>query len=170
MVEYERTAARGFLFKLQAMELRLAALALILMMLVTVLDVCLRYLFNSPVRGSYDFTECMLVIFIFHGMPATFLTRSNLVIDALDGVMGPRLTGILIRASDALTIVTLLIMGWAMARIAMQAFTYGDRKLELGLPLYVLWIAAMTGLAGTLLCAVGALFQRPAPSHADLPE
>jgi TRAP-type C4-dicarboxylate transport system permease small subunit len=92
------------------------------------------------------------------------------VIDALDGVMGPRLTGILIRASDALTIVTLLIMGWAMARIAMQAFTYGDRKLELGLPLYVLWIAAMTGLAGTLLCAVGALFQRPAPSHADLPE
>jgi TRAP-type C4-dicarboxylate transport system permease small subunit len=103
-------------------------------------------------------------------MPATFLTRSNLVIDALDGVMGPRLTGILIRASDALTIVTLLIMGWAMARIAMQAFTYGDRKLELGLPLYVLWIAAMTGLAGTLLCAVGALFQRPAPSHADLPE
>jgi hypothetical protein len=29
---------------------------------------------------------------------------------------------------------------------------------------------AMAGLAGTLLCAVGTLFQRPAPSHADLPE
>ena len=30
----------------------------------------------------------------------------------------------------------------------------GDRKLELGLPLYVLWGCALAGLLGTLLCAV----------------
>lgn len=160
--------ASGFLVRLQAIELRLAAVALILMMLITVLDVTLRYLFNSPVRGSYDFTECMLVVFVFHGMPATFLTRSNLVIDALDNAMGPRLTGFLIRVSDALTITTLLIMGWAMARTAMQAYDYGDRKLELHLPIYVLWIAAMTGLAGTLLCAVGALFTRARPVQTEI--
>ena len=39
----------------------------------------------------------------------------------------------------------------------LQAFDYGDHKLELGLPLYVLWIFAFAGIAGTLLCAVAAL-------------
>ncbi len=38
----------------------------------------------------------------------------------------------------------------------MQAFQYGDRKLELGIPLYVLWLFALAGLTGTLACAIAA--------------
>jgi TRAP-type transport system small permease protein len=41
-----------------------------------------------------------------------------------------------------------------MIEPAMQAFQYGDRKLELGVPLYVLWGFALAGLLGTLVCAV----------------
>ena len=40
--------------RLQRIQLWLAALALIILMLVTVADVFLRYVFNNPVRGSYD--------------------------------------------------------------------------------------------------------------------
>lgn len=152
---------------LQRAQMRLAALALVSMMLVTVADVLLRYLFNSPVRGSYDFVEAMLVVFVFHGMASAFLTRSNIVIDALDTFLGPRVTTVLIRLSDILTIVTLAIIGWAMARMALQAYDYGDRKLELQLPLYLLWIAALAGLAGALLAAVGALMRTALPSHGD---
>jgi hypothetical protein len=38
----------------------------------------------------------------------------------------------------------------------MQAYQYGDRKLELGEPLYVLWAFALVGLLGTLICAIAA--------------
>lgn len=43
-----------------------------------------------------------------------------------------------------------------MCQPAMQAFQYGDRKLELGMPLYVLWGFALAGLFGTVVCAMAA--------------
>lgn len=164
-IDSQRTLTLRLLDHLQKAQMRLAALALVSMMLVTVADVLLRYLFNSPVRGSYDLVEVMLVVFVFHGMASAFLARANIVIDALDTIMGPRITTVLIRLSDVLTIVTLIIIGWAMSRIALQVYDYGDRKLELQLPLYLLWIAALAGLAGTLLAAIGALTRAAHPSH-----
>lgn len=161
------TGWHAALDRLQMIQMRLAALALVLMMLVTVADVALRYVFNSPIRGSYDFVESMLVVLVFHGMSRAFMTRANIVIDILDPFLGRRITAVLIRLSDVLTLATLVIIGWAMSRIALQAFDYGDRKLELQLPLYVLWIAALTGLAGAMLAAIGALFTPPASSHDD---
>jgi TRAP-type transport system small permease protein len=63
-----------------------------------------------------------------------------------------------------LSVLTLILIGWAMTRTALQAFDYGDRKLELQLPVYVLWIAALLGLAGTMLCALGAFLLPPTAS------
>ena len=48
--------------RLQAAQLRLAATALGIMMVGTVLDVFFRYVFNKPLRISYDLVERMLVI------------------------------------------------------------------------------------------------------------
>ena len=50
----------------------------------------LRYLFNNPIRGSYDLVEAMLVIFVFHGMSTAFLQRRNIVIDLIDYFRAPR--------------------------------------------------------------------------------
>ena len=52
---------------------------------------------------------------------------------------------------------------------AWQAFDYGDRKLELGLPVYVIWLFALAGMAGTIVCAVGALLCTPIPPRAGRP-
>ena len=59
------------------------------MMGVTLLDVFLRYVFNSPIRGSYDLVETMLVVFVFHGMSTAFLQRRNIVIDLIDSFAPP---------------------------------------------------------------------------------
>lgn len=37
---------------------------------------------------------------------------------------------------------------------ARDAFTYGDRSLELGVPLWTLWAVAFVGLAGTCWAAL----------------
>ena len=67
--------------------------ALVALMTVTVADVFLRYLFNRPVRGSYDLVESMLLVFVFNGMAAAFFGRRNIVIDLLDSFVGERATG-----------------------------------------------------------------------------
>ena len=59
--------------RLQTAQLRLAAVALMTMMLGTVLDVFFRYAFNKPLRISYDLVESMLVIYVFHGISSVFL-------------------------------------------------------------------------------------------------
>jgi TRAP-type C4-dicarboxylate transport system permease small subunit len=147
--------------RLQRIQLWLAALALIVLMLVTVADVFLRYVFNSPVRGSYDIVESTLLLFVFNGMAAGFFMRRNIVIDLIDGAVGPRGTAVLVRIADLLSVICLCLLMWAMLRPAMQAYDYGDRKLELNLPIYILWIVAFIGLAGTTFCALVALLAQP---------
>jgi TRAP-type C4-dicarboxylate transport system permease small subunit len=144
--------------RLRVAQLRLAAIALVLMMSVTVLDVFLRYVLNRPIRGSYDFVEFMLVIFVFNGISTAFLQRRNIVIDLIDTFAGPRIIAALIRVTDLMSLATLGLFAYAMLTPAWQAWSYGDRKLDLGLPTSVLWAAALIGIAGAILCAIGALF------------
>lgn len=145
---------------LQVGQLRLAMLALLVMMLVTVADVTLRYVLGRPIHGAYDIVEVCLAVFVFHGMAAAFFNRGNIAIDLIDTLVGERTTRALVRVSDVITVAVLALVLWAMVYPAVQAFEYGDKKLELGLPIYYVWIPALAGMAGTLLCAVSVLFRR----------
>ena len=142
--------------RLQTAQLRLAAVALMTMMLGTVLDVFFRYAFNKPLRISYDLVESMLVIYVFHGISSVFLARRNIVIDVIDSLVSPRILRGLAVIADVVSVMCLLLLLWGMYEPAMQAYQYGDRKLELGEPLYVLWAFALAGLLGTLVCAITA--------------
>lgn len=152
---------------LRVVQLWLAAAALIVMMCVTVVDVFLRYVFNSPVRGSYDLVEAMLVIFVFHGMSTAFLHRKSITIDLIDTFASPRVVLALIRLSDVLSILAVVFFTYAMTVPALQAYAYGDVKLELQLPIYWLWIVALFGMAGAILCGIGALLVPVSPQHHD---
>jgi TRAP-type C4-dicarboxylate transport system permease small subunit len=160
-----------FSARLKNAQVRLAMIALVIMMGSTCVDVALRFLFNRPIRGAYDIVEACLVVFVFHGMSASFFARKNIVIDIIDSLVGPRLQHVLVRLSDVVSFVLLMLVTAAMISPALQAYDYGDRKLELGLQLWVLWIFAIVGLIGTLLCALGPLFQPVSPfrrtAHAD---
>jgi TRAP-type C4-dicarboxylate transport system permease small subunit len=146
----------GAVRRLQAAQLRLAAIALMIMMVGTVLDVFFRYVFNKPLRISYDLVESMLVIYVFHGISSVFLARRNIVIDVIDQLVSPKILRVFAAIADIVSVMCLLLLLWGMWEPAMQAYQYGDRKLELGLPLYVLWGLALTGLLGTLACAIAA--------------
>jgi TRAP-type C4-dicarboxylate transport system permease small subunit len=161
------TRAYALLDRLRTAQLRLAGMALVVMMLVTVVDVFLRYAFNAPIRGSYDLVEVTLVLFVFHGMSTAFLQRKSIVIDLVDTFAGRRIVAVLIRFSDVLSIVALGLFAWAMLGPALQAYEYGDRKLELNMPIYWLWVVALAGMAGTILCAFGALLGRAAVPGGD---
>lgn len=146
-------------------QLRLAMLALGVMMMIIVADVTMRYAFGSPIRGAYDVVEVSLLVFVFHGLSACFLARQNIVIDLVDNIVPARVTHALVRMADLLTVALLALMIWAMISPAEQAFEYGDKKLELGLKLWILWTVGIAGLAGALFCALGALAKPVVTSH-----
>jgi TRAP-type C4-dicarboxylate transport system permease small subunit len=156
--------------RIQRAQLWVAAVALVVLMMVTVFDVFLRYLFNRPIGGSYDMVETMLLVFVFNGMAAAFFGRRHIVIDLIDSLVGERATAVLIRLADVLAVVCLGLLAWAMLLPAGQAYAYGDVKLELGLPVYVLWLIALVSLAGTIFCALVTLVAKRATADSGHPE
>ena len=146
----------------QRSQLWIAATALVVLMMVTVIDVFMRYVFNRPIRASLDTVEVMLLIFVFNGMAAAFFGRRHIVIDLLDGVFGARIASVLIRIADILSVLCLGLLAWAMLLPASQAYQYGDAKMELPVPIYVLWIVALVSFAGTIFCALVTMVAKPA--------
>jgi TRAP-type C4-dicarboxylate transport system permease small subunit len=165
----DRNETYTILERLRVAQLRLASAALIIMMVVTLLDVFLRYVFNHPIRGSYDLVETMLVVFVFHGMSTGFLQRRNIVIDLVDSLAHRSIVHVLVRISDLLTILTLALFAYAMLKPAMQAYAYNDLKMELQIPVWYLWAAALLGMAGAILCACGRLIVSTDTAHHDEP-
>jgi len=135
-------------------------------MMVTVVDVFMRYLFNRPVRGSFDAVEGLLLVFVFNSMAATFFGRRNVVIDVIDSFVPSRVASWLIRVTDVLSVGVLALLAWAMLGPAMQSYGYGELKQDLGLPIFILWFVAILSLAGTIFCAavIAAAGPSPAPS------
>ncbi len=147
--------------RMASVQLVIAMLALVVMGSVTVADVFLKYVFSRPIAGAYDVIESLLPVVIFHGLPSTLLRRQNIVIDLVDHLAGPRRTRLLMALADAVMLAMLALIAWAMVAPALQALDYGDRKLELGLPVYIVWIAAILGIVGCVIVALAMLVRRP---------
>ena len=140
------------------LQLMLAMLALLVMGMVTACDVFLKYVFSRPIIGAYDLVESLLPVVIFHGLPATLLRRQTIVIDLIDHFLDDRGRRALIAISDAVVLVVLIAITCALIAPARQAFDYGDRKIELGLPLAVIWGLVIAGMAGVVLAAMASIF------------
>lgn len=159
--------------RVQRVQLWLAVAALIALMMVTVIDVFMRYAFNRPVRGSFDAVEGLLLLFVFNSMAATFFGRRNVVIDIIDSFIPRGSSAALVRIADVLSVLALGLLMWAMLISAAQSYAYGELKQDLGLPIFILWFTALASLAGTLFCAVAVALTRPAatgPLAAGNPE
>jgi TRAP-type transport system small permease protein len=139
------------------LQLTLAMLALLAMGVVTASDVFLKYVFSRPIVGAYDLVESLLPVVIFHGLPATLLRRQTIVIDLIDHFLDNRGRRALIAISDAVVLVVLIVITWALIAPARQALDYGDRKIELGLPLAAIWALVIAGMAGVVLAAMASL-------------
>jgi TRAP-type C4-dicarboxylate transport system permease small subunit len=142
-------------------QLILAMLALGVMGCATAADVALKYFANRPIAGAYDLVETLLPVVVFHGLPATLLRRQTIVLDLIDPVVGPRGTRLLMTVADWVIVALLGLITWAMLGPALQAWDYGDRKLELGLPMAAIWAVAILGMAGAVLAALAVAIRRP---------
>ena len=129
------------------------------MMLVVVTDVFLRFVFNLPVRGAYDLVSICLLVMVFFGIGPVIASRGEILIDLLDEILPRPVLKILALVAAIGTLSVFVFLGWTMIDPALDAYRYGDRSLELGLPVWILWTLAFAGLAGILWISLVALFR-----------
>lgn len=146
-----------------------ASVALVVMMLVVVADVALRLIFNTPVRGAYDMVSVGLLVMVFFGIGPVIAWGSEILIDLFDPILSPKALKALRVIAALATVGTFGFIAWSMASPALDAWRYGDRSLELGIPSWTLWVAAFVGLVGIMWGAFVALLtvlRQPAtPPH-----
>ena len=125
----------------------LAALALLVMLGVTVYDVVGRKLFNIAIVGVVDTVAFCVMWATMLGIALAWSQRGHIVVDLLDMTGSPRL----IVALDVLTrvagIVLMPLLAWLAYRELRDVMDFGDRTPEIGIPVYWFWAAALAGYA-----------------------
>ena len=141
----------------------LAAIALLVMVAALVMDVVMSNLFRRPIVGMFDLVESTLVVLVFLGFPATFLHSGHIAVDVVDHFVSPRAVARLKWLAALVSLGFLVFLAWQMVGPALDAWRFGERKQELGLPLWALWIPMILGvvLSAVALAAVSIRIARP---------
>ena len=103
-----------------------ASAILLVLMLVTFVDVVARYLFNFPLRGAFEFTELLLLVLIFAGLPLVSHADEHVTMDFIDRVLPPHGTRALVRAVHVLCAAIMFFLTWQMWIKAGRISGYGD--------------------------------------------
>ena len=136
-----------------------AGIFLAAMMLLTVVDVCLRKLLNLPLRGTYEIIELLLACTFFIALPAVFLRDENLLVDLVDGA-APRAVPFLRRLAGAIAVAVLAVMAWQGWKAAAETLVFNDVTSDLAIHRLVYWIPVLIGMVGGALAAAWMLFKK----------
>lgn len=128
----------------------LAALALFAIMLLTLVDVLGRKLFDHSLPGALELTELLMVGVIFAAMPLVSWAGEHVVFDALDERLPPAVRRWQSRVVNALCALALGGIAWLLWGRAGEMLAYGDVTAQLKVPQGP-FVYAMS-----LLCALSA--------------
>jgi TRAP-type C4-dicarboxylate transport system permease small subunit len=130
-----------------------AALFLAAMMLLTVADVMLRAVFNTPIRGVYELVELLLAYTFFLALPAVFLRNDNILVNLIDD-LAPQWVPAFKRVAAAVAVVVLAVMAWQGFIAAHDSFAFHDITADLGLPRLWHWLALLVGVFGACIAVL----------------
>ncbi|MEL6683541.1 MAG: TRAP transporter small permease, partial [Pseudomonadota bacterium] len=122
-------------------------------MILTVVEVIGRDMFNAPIFGRQDIAQILLALSIFLAFPVVTLRGEQIDVDLLDGLFSERAGFWRDRLIALLVAFALLTMGyWLFAR-AEKVLSRGITTELLFLPKYplVYFIAAVVTVTGLLL-------------------
>jgi len=92
--------------------IRMALGVLAVMMFLTVLDVCLRYLFNRPLPGTYEITEFMMVVTVFFAVAYTQIQKGHVRVELLVSRLPPKAQAVIDSSVSFLSLGLLSLITW----------------------------------------------------------
>lgn len=138
---------------------RVAALFLVAMMAINVIDVGLRSIFNAPIFGTYEIVELMLAAVAFLAIPETFLRGEHVSIELIDQVVPKSVAKALEVFGMGATAVFFGLLVYYMIPTALDSIEFNEVSFDLHMPM--IWRGGLILLAMTAsLIAVGVVFGR----------
>lgn len=123
------------------------------MMMVTVVDVTGRYVFNAPLRAGFELTEYLMGVLVFLALPLVSARGEHVRISLLDSRLGETARVLRDRLVGLCTALVCLLIAWPLATLALRMASYGDGTQTLGLALAPLafFMVASLALSGVFM-------------------
>lgn len=130
-------------FPVSRFMLRIGQFTLVFMVLLTVTDVFLRYIFNRPILGSYELTEFMMAILVFSTIGYTMAIKGHVVVDLVFTQLPQRARDILECITSFIAFILFAIVAWRNALQAGITWERNDVTAELFIPVspFILFVA-----------------------------
>lgn len=145
--------ASRFLNFLHSVTLVIGVVAAGLMMMLTVVDVILRYLINKSFYGTIEVTQFMLAVVIFAGLALVTRDRSHIVVSLFEPTMlryMPRLYELLFSGFNLLGAI---VVTYLMIQSGLELLRLDQRSLVLELPQG--WLLLIMGGLGAVAVVFG---------------
>lgn len=128
---------------------------LILLALLTLADVLLRWLFNTPIDGVDDITQLAMAVAISSTLPTGLLHGHNVTIRFLGKGFGPRVSHWLEAFGATLTLIFFVLLTWQFAVLTIDHFRSNNTTM---IAEYITWpwwaVAGLFAAFGTAVQTV----------------
>ena len=115
-------------------------LALVAFILMTVADVLMRWLFNSPVNGVADTGPLIVAIVAAAFFPLSLAGRHHVAIGFLGSYLGPRATAWLEAFASLVTWVFFILLAWQIVRYTIELRQLGQTTWVVQIPIAPWWV------------------------------
>jgi TRAP-type C4-dicarboxylate transport system permease small subunit len=107
--------------------------------MITIFDVLMRWLFNSPLDGVADTNRLMVAIIIASFFPMAIAERHNVTIRFLGNALGRRVTAWLELFGALLTTSVFVLLAWQLVKYTIDVFENQETTWLLGWPVGPWW-------------------------------
>ena len=138
---------------------RVAAVFLLGMVAMTVIDVGFRSTVNAPIFGTYEIIEQLLAAVAFFAIGETFLRDQHITIELIDHVVPDVMVGWMRTFGTLAALVFVTLLAYHMLEPAMDFIEFDEVSIDLQLP--VIWKASfvLAGI-GFSIATVAVMFVR----------
>jgi len=116
---------------------------LVLMVLITVVDVFLRYVLNRPILGSYELTEFMMAVLVFGSLAYTMAVKGHVCVDLVVNRLPERGQAIVECITSLFALILFSLATWRNVLHAGKTWERNDVSAELFITIspFVLFVA-----------------------------
>ena len=129
------------------------------LMLMTIADVLLRYLFNKPILGSYELTELAMVAIAFLAIPYAAAKRVNVRVDLVVGLLPKRVIARFDSVTCVLSIIITGFLAWYTIPQALYIKGVGVQTEMLRIHTYPLYFLVAFGFFLLFFVLIGNLIE-----------
>ena len=129
----------------------IATVSIIILMILTTVDVVMRYIFGNPIKGAYEVSEMFFLTAVFLGLAYTQLFRGHVNADLLVSRLSKHINLILETIMLLLALFIYVLFSWKGMEAFWSSFMEGEYRW--GLIRIPLWPARlMVPLGVSVLC------------------